>query len=73
MKKNKNIIPTVTDEETENWKLLTVSRGGTISLIQGLSLKTAKRLAENLIYDPTKAIQLRELDGDIIQTYVFNK
>lgn len=60
----------------ENWKLLTVTRGGAVSLIKGLSEIKAKELSETLRYDypHRNATGIRIVhynDGDIVRTETF--
>ncbi len=57
----------------ENWKLLTVSRGGTVSLVKGLTEDKAKELAEKLHcnYGLQDDVMYHCQDWDIVRAEAF--
>jgi hypothetical protein len=66
-------------KSADNWKLLTVTHGGTVSLVKGLSETKARELADNLLHWAYRSNQTcgagpivyRLSDGDIIRTEAF--
>lgn len=57
--------------DVENWKLLTVTRGGTVSLINGLTEAKAKELAKTLHCNKVISGPDYPESGEIIRTEAF--